>query len=77
MKTIQEIKEMKTVLNSASEFSLEFFKLFYQKGQIIAPDLIEEIYAVGDYYIAQHEAYDDWFGVMIQKRRDSGGVKKQ
>lgn len=75
LRSKQDIQEMEIVLKSAEEFSLEFFKLFYQEGQIIDPALIEEIYAVEDYYVAQHEAYDDWFGALIRKR-NAGSVGK-
>lgn len=64
----QELKEVEIVLKSAEDFSVEFFKLFYQRGQVIAPALVEEIYAVEDYFAARHEVYDDWLGVLIQKR---------
>lgn len=68
LRSEQELKEIGIVLQTAEEFAIEFFNLFYQKGRVIAPALIEEIYAVEDYYIAQHEVYDDWLGVLVRKR---------
>lgn len=68
LRSKQELEEVEIVLKSAEDFSVEFFNLFYQRNQVVAPGLIEEIYAVEDYYIAQHEVYDDWLGVMVRKR---------
>ena len=67
---MKELREVISVLKKAEEFAREYFALFYQKGQYVAPDFIEEIYAAEDYYAAQYTLYDDWLGVPIGKRED-------
>jgi predicted HAD superfamily hydrolase len=68
----QELQDIATVLKTAEVFSVEFFETFYQEGQVISSSLIEAIYAAEDYYITQHTVYDDWLGVPINKRKDTG-----
>ena len=66
----QELRAVTAVLKQVEKFAREFFALFYQKGQYVAPDLIEAIYAAEDYYAAQYTLYDDWLGTPIGKRED-------
>ncbi len=73
----KELQAVDTVLKLAESFALEFFTLFYQEGQSISPQFVEEIYASENYYEASFMLYDDWIGVPIKKFEDREKKEKQ
>ena len=70
-RSMQELQEVKSVLEAAEAFGKEFLILFYQEGQSISPQLIEEIYAAEEFYLAKHTIYDDWVGIPFSKREEA------
>ena len=69
-RSMQELREVKSVLEAAEAFGKEFLRLFYQEGQSISPQLIEEIYASEEFYLAKPTIYDDWVGFPFSKRAE-------
>ncbi len=69
-RSLQELQQVKTVLDAAESFAVDFLTLFYQEGGIISPQLIEDIYTTESFYEAQFTLYDDWLGIPIKKRED-------
>lgn len=68
-RSIEELKELKSVWHLVEGFAVEFFDLVYQEGEFISPILIEEIYATEDYYIKPYTIYEDWLGIPINLRK--------
>ena len=68
----QELKDIKSVLESAVLFAREYFDLFYRylKGAI-SPSLIEEMYETENYPVVHYTIYDDWLRVPRRKREDT------
>ncbi len=69
-RSLQELQEVKTVLDAAEAFAIDFLTLFYQEGEFVSPQLIEDIYDAESFYEAQYTLYDDWLGIPIKKRDD-------
>ena len=59
-RTAEEINECNLVFSIALGYANEFFRLFYQEGKIIRPDLPEEMFAAEGYHGVQTTAYDDF-----------------
>ena len=70
-RSAKDLLEVKSVIESAEAFAKEFFKFFYQEGQIISPHLIEEIYAAEEFYLTQHTIYNDLLDTPIKRRAEA------
>ena len=67
----QELKDIKSVLESAMLFAREYFDLFYRYLEgTISPSLIEEMYETENYPVVHYTIYDDWLRVARRKRED-------
>lgn len=64
----EELAELKSVWKVVKAFAREYFDVFYQGQEVISAELLEELFATGDYYVVQPTLYDDWFDVPIRKR---------
>ena len=62
----QELKGFRMVFDAALCCALDFFRLFYQEGEVIAPCVVEEIYAAEGYHWVQQHAFDDWLKIPIR-----------
>lgn len=60
---LPELHEIESVWESVTSFAGVFFDSFYQSGEYISPDLIEEIYATKDYYVNRYSVFNEWLGV--------------
>ena len=68
----QEKQELLMVLDAAEEFGKDYFRLFYAEDEEISSALIDEIYGAEGCHFVQHEAYDDWIKVKIERRTRGG-----
>ena len=72
-RSLQELKEIKSVLESAANFAREYFDIFYEYiKESIPPSLVEDIYNAEKYPVIRHTFYDDWIRVARRKREDAG-----
>lgn len=55
-----DLQALDLVLAESEKFALEFFKLFYQKGETIRPELIDEMFAAEGCHWVQRFAWNDW-----------------
>ncbi len=60
VRTKEDIRALKLVLSEAGKFALEYFRLFYQEGDLIDPDLIDEMFAADGCHWVQRFAWNDW-----------------
>ena len=60
------------VLDAAEEFGKDYIRLFYAEDDEISSALIDEIYGAEGCHFVQHEAYDDWIKVKIERRTRGG-----
>ena len=66
IRTPQEMLQFQMVFDAALSFAGEFFRVFYQEGEIISPSLVEEAYAAEGYHWVQQAVYNDWLRVPIR-----------
>ena len=70
-RTLQELNEIKSVLELAEDFAREYFAVFYKNEGVITPSLVEEIYSAENYPVVNYTICDDWFRGFRRKREDS------
>ena len=68
----QLLRDLEAVWETAESFAQQFFDLFYQEGEEIAPALIEEMYAADPDLGINLPAFDDWYQMEIKKRPIGG-----
>ncbi len=58
-RTEKELSEYLLAFSAARDYMKEFFRLFYQEGDVIRPELPEAMFAAEGYHGVQRSAYDD------------------
>ena len=56
----EDLREVRLVLDLAEKFAVKFFDLFYQKNDMIDSGLIDEMFAADGCHWVQRFAWDDW-----------------
>ena len=64
----EELHELSIVLDTAEKYAMEFFRLFYNRDEVIRAKLVEEMYAAEGFHWVQRSAFEDWAGVEIAVR---------
>ena len=68
-RTPEELREFDLAFSVALNYANEFFRLFYQEGEVIRPRLPEEMFAAEGYHGVQQNAYDDWMKAKISVKK--------
>ena len=68
-RTPEELREFDLAFSVALNYTNEFFRLFYQEGEVIRPRLPEEMFAAEGYHGVQQNAYDDWMKAKISVKK--------
>ena len=56
----EDLREVRSVLDQVEKFAIDFFDLFYQKNDLVDPELIDEMFAADGCHWVQQFAWDDW-----------------
>ena len=70
----EELREFDLAFSVALDYANEFFRLFYQEGEVIRPRLPEEMFAAEGYHGVQHSIYDDWPKAKVRTRSWQDGM---
>ena len=60
IRTDDEMKTMQRGQEVIREYMEDFFRLFYRPGEVISPELAEEMYMAEGYHWVSLKSYDDW-----------------
>ncbi len=64
----EELDHLEIIHQNAVRTALEFFSLFYEKGDVVDPHLPEEMYAAEGFHWIQRNAFDDWARLNIKTK---------
>ena len=71
----KELEELALVHRKALSFAQMFFSSCYTEGEIIAPEIPEEMFAADGCHWVQTIAYDDWTGSRIPTKKWESGER--